>query len=132
MARPQRSDRPSASETGGRHPSPAQLYWDVTKGHRLAVGALAMLAVNLLGLVPPILLGRLIDSYTGARVSRAPSTLAAGYVAVFVVQALLRFPLRSGFLGTAVRVEAALRERYAERVLRVSRTSLSSYTPQTS
>jgi len=107
----------------------AALYWALTEEHQwtLAGGALSMLAVNLLELVPPIVLGRLIDSLTKAPVGGFPTTLMAAYVAVLSLQALLRYPLRSGFIGTSIRIAAGLRERFASRVLRVSRSSLSAY-----
>lgn len=104
-------------------------YWMMTEGYRkpLARGALAMAAVNLLELVPPILLGMLIDCVSGKRVSWPPLGLALVYIAVLGLQSVLRFPLRSGFLGTSIAIAADVRERYAGRVLRASRSSLSAY-----
>lgn len=43
----------------------AAIYWEITKEHRrpLARGAIAMIAVDLLELVPPMVLEMLIDSF---------------------------------------------------------------------
>jgi ATP-binding cassette subfamily B protein len=111
------------------NPSLAAVYWEITKAHRWSLmrGAVAMLAVNLLGLVPPLVLGGLIDTFSGARGTWSPSVLATAYVAVFCIQALLRYPLRCGFVGTSVRVAAELREKYASRILRASGQSLNYY-----
>jgi len=109
----------------------AAVYWEITKDHRgpLMRGAAAMLAVNLLNLVPPLILGQIIDSFSGARGPWSPSTLVASYIAAFCIQALLRYPLRAGFVGTAIRIAGELRESYADRILRTSRQSLISYPP---
>lgn len=104
----------------------ARLYWTLSKGHRklLALGVLGVLGVDLLGLLPPIVLGLLVERAEGRSRTASPFLLAAAYVGVVLLQALIRYPMRAGFSGASARITAGLRERYASHLLAVSSENL--------
>ncbi|HLG42490.1 MAG TPA: ABC transporter transmembrane domain-containing protein, partial [Planctomycetota bacterium] len=93
--------------TAGRH---RKLYF---------VGALALLVVDLLDLLPPLIVGRLVDTVRGEAPGWTPLMIAGGFLAVVVVQNLFRYPMRMYFRGTALRVTADLRDRYAAHLLKL-------------
>jgi len=103
-----------------------KFYLSLTEGHRrhFALGAVALLGLNLLDLVPPFALGILIDSITKGNSTWSPLVISIGYVGVFVLQGVIRYPVRVGFVSAAARITGNLRERYAGHLLRIRRSSL--------
>jgi ATP-binding cassette subfamily B multidrug efflux pump len=112
-----------------RQPAPCMTLWGMTRGHRkaVAVGAVGLLGVDLLGLIPPYALGLLIDSVTKGAGPGTSTAIAAAYVGVFVLQGLVRYPMKVGFVGTAARAAADLRQRFGDHVAQVGRGSLAGF-----
>lgn len=104
-----------------RPPGILPLLWRTAGRHRrlYLIGALALLAVDLLDLLPPLIVGRLVDTVRGAAPGWTPLTIAGGFMAVVILQNLFRYPMRMYFRGTALRVTADLRDRYASHLLRL-------------
>lgn len=104
----------------------ARILWDLSRGHRIgfAVGLVALLGADLLGLFPPRALGLLVDSAQGEGTPYSPATVALFYVGAILAQALVRYPMKKGFSGSAARITGELRERFANRLLRVSTADL--------
>jgi ATP-binding cassette subfamily B multidrug efflux pump len=92
-------------------------YWDLTAGFRRAYagGALALLILGLINLLPPLALARLIDAKAAGQVG----WIVAAYMGIFLLQSAVRYPVRMGFLGTSIRAAGALRERLGRQILRV-------------
>jgi ATP-binding cassette subfamily B protein len=82
-------------------------------------GCLALLAVDLLDITPPYLIRTLINEVDKTRPEILPITIALSFLAIVIVQNILRYPMRVYFRGTAARVGADLRERYAAHILRL-------------
>jgi ATP-binding cassette subfamily B protein len=97
------------------------LYWEAAGRHRLLYlwGTLALLAVDLLDVTPPLLVGLLIDQVQRDRPEYLPITIAAAFLGVILLQNVLRYPMRLYFRGTAARVCADLRDDYARHILRL-------------
>ena len=105
------------------------LYGQVVRGFKrfFVLGALALLAVDLLDLLPPYIFKILIDSVSQKSPELTPLVIAAGYVGVFVLQNLFRFPMRMGFMGVAIRIVGKLRERYGRHLLLIPSESIRNY-----
>ncbi|MBI3857673.1 MAG: ABC transporter ATP-binding protein [Planctomycetes bacterium] len=101
-------------------------YWDLTRGHRraLALGVTALLAVDLLELLPPYALGRLIGAVSRKDTLGISVLIASGYIGVFALQSIVRYPMRMGLIGASIRAVGRLRERYARHLLHVGREAL--------
>lgn len=96
-----------------------RLYWDTAGRHRrlYLVGAAALLLVDVLDLLPPLIVGRLVDTVSGTDTGLSPLVLAAGFMGIILLQNVFRYPMRVYFRGTAARVAADLRERYSAHLL---------------
>jgi ATP-binding cassette subfamily B protein len=106
------------------------MYWELTQGlrGRFALGAAALVGVDLLELVPPLAMGLLIDSVTqGSPGPWSPLAIAMGYIGTFALQSAIRYPMRMGLIGASTRAVARLRQRYADHLLRVRRSDLTSF-----
>lgn len=104
------------------HGGTFRVFWDAVRGYRrdYCIGAAALLAVDLLDLLPPRFVGLLVDQIPKESPEFTPGMIAAGFLAAIVLQNLFRYPMRLYFRGTAARATAALRERYAAHLLRLS------------
>lgn len=109
--------------------STLNIYWRLMEGHhgRYLMGAIALFAGNLIGLLPPAALGILVDSATGERLTPSPTTAALVFVLATLLQYLVRYPMRLCFVGASTLVAARLREKYSEHLLMVSSQDLAGY-----
>jgi ATP-binding cassette subfamily B protein len=98
-----------------------RLYWKAAGRHwpLYVWGCLALLAVDLLDITPPYLIGRLINSVSQSQPDVLPIVIALSFLVLVIVQNILRYPMRVYFRGTAARVTADMREKYAAHILKL-------------
>jgi len=98
-----------------------RIYWDTAGRHRRLYlwGTLALLAVNLLDLTPPLIVKFVVDSVREKAPDMTLLVVALSFMGIILLQNILRYPMRMYFRGTAVRIIADLRERYASHLLRL-------------
>lgn len=96
-------------------------YWNLVFRYRrhYACGLAALLAIDLLDLLPPLIVGLLVDSVSGREPRLTPLVIAAGYVGAVGLQNLFRFPMRLYFFGGSARLAADLRRQYSESLFRL-------------
>jgi len=99
------------------------------EGKHLAWGALGLLGVDLLDLLPPVVLALLVDQALGKKAGAlSPVHLGLAYIGLVVLQNAFRFPMRMGFLGASLRMAGRVRERYGSHLLGLSRVTLGRFT----
>jgi ATP-binding cassette subfamily B protein len=103
--------------------------WELSRGYRhsFVLGGLGLLAVDLLDLLPPMALALLIDSVAKKSPALSPLVIAGGYIGIFVLQSIFRFPMRLGFMGASIKVAGTVREKYGLHLLALPKTALERY-----
>ncbi|MHC4608586.1 MAG: ABC transporter transmembrane domain-containing protein, partial [Planctomycetota bacterium] len=101
-----------------------RLYWETAGRHRRLYlrCALGLFVVDMLDLLPPLFIGWLIDTVSGADTGFTPLTIAALFMGVVVLQNVFRYPMRMYSIGTSRRVTADLRDRYIRHLAGMSQT----------